>query len=125
MELYYISSDLGIIAPDQRIYSQDQSSEKDQPVKPVTYSVIKHGLIGLTKYVATYWPENVRCNAICPGGVYDNQSEQFVVKVSNLIPMNRMASSDEYKPAIVFMVSEASSYMNGSIVTIDGGRTSW
>ena len=65
-----ISSDLGIIAPDQRIYKKENVSENEQPVKPVTYSVIKHGLIGLTKYLATYWNDKgVRCNALCPGGV--------------------------------------------------------
>ena len=107
-------------------YIKKGVDEDNQPVKPITYSIIKHGIIGLTKYVATYWADKgVRCNAICPGGVYDNQPDEFVKKLSNLIPMNRMALSDEYKPAIVFMVSEASSYMNGSIVTIDGGRTCW
>jgi NAD(P)-dependent dehydrogenase (short-subunit alcohol dehydrogenase family) len=121
-----VSSDLGIIAPDQRIYRRKEVSFDQQNVKPVTYSVIKHGLIGLTKYIATYWADKgVRVNAICPGGVYTNQPQDFVKNLSRLIPMNRMAEEDEYKAAIIFMVSEASSYMNGATVSIDGGRTVW
>ena len=121
-----ISSDLGIIAPDQRLYLKDAVSENEQPVKPVTYSVIKHGLIGLTKYLSTYWVDKgVRCNALCPGGVYSNQSNEFVKKVSNLIPLGRMAHEDEYKASVVFMVSDASEYMNGAVVAMDGGRSAW
>ena len=121
-----ISSDLGIIAPDQRIYKKDGLPENEQPVKPVTYSVIKHGLIGLTKYLATYWADKgVRCNALCPGGIYNNQPDEFVKKISNLIPLGRMADEDEYKASVVFMVSEASAYMNGSVVSMDGGRSAW
>ncbi len=115
-----ISSDLGIIAPDQRIY-------KDlNEVKPVTYSVIKHGIIGLTKYIATYWgKDGVRANTLCPGGIYDNQPKKFVNKLKKLIPMNRMANVDEYKASIQFLSSDASSYMNGATIVIDGGRTIW
>mgnify|MGYP005628035569 FL=1 len=121
-----ISSDLGIIAPDQRIYKKEGLPENEQPVKPVTYSVIKHGLIGLTKYLATYWADKgVRCNALCPGGIYNNQPDEFVKKISNLIPLGRMADEDEYKASVVFMVSEASAYMNGSILSVDGGRSIW
>ena len=121
-----ISSDLGIIAPDQRLYLKDEVAENEQPVKPVTYSVIKHGLIGLTKYLATYWADKgVRCNALCPGGIYNNQPDEFVKKISNLIPFGRMAHEDEYKASVVFMVSEASKYMNGSILSVDGGRSIW
>jgi len=121
-----ISSDLGIISPDQRIYRKEGIKEEEQIVKPVTYSVVKHGLIGLTKYLATYWAEkNIRVNAICPGGVYNNQDEEFVKKLTNLIPMGRMADKDEYKATVLFLISEASSYMTGSVLVIDGGRTCW
>ena len=121
-----ISSDLGIIAPDQRLYLKDKVAENEQPVKPVTYSVIKHGLIGLTKYLATYWVDKgVRCNALCPGGIYNNQPDEFVKKISNFIPLGRMAHEDEYKASVVFMVSDASKYMNGAIIPIDGGRSIW
>ena len=121
-----ISSDLGIIAPEQRIYRKEGLSENEQPVKPVTYSVIKHGLVGLTKYLSTYWAaNNVRCNTLCPGGIYTNQSDDFVQRLTDLIPLGRMANIDEYKAAVVFMVSEASSYMNGTVMSVDGGRSAW
>mgnify|MGYP000208071411 CR=1 FL=1 len=76
-----ISSDLGIIAPDQRLYEKNGLSDKNQPVKPVTYSVVKHGLIGLTKYLATYWADKgIRVNCLCPGGVFDKQENSFLKK---------------------------------------------
>ncbi|RKI99428.1 SDR family oxidoreductase [bacterium D16-54] len=121
-----ISSDLGIIAPDQRIYQKDGLAEEQQTVKPVTYSVIKHGLIGLTKYLATYYAQKgVRANVLCPAGVYNGQNEEFLQKLTNLIPMGRMADVEEYKSTILYLISEASSYMTGSTVIVDGGRTCW
>ncbi len=121
-----IASDLGVIAPDQRIYRKEDLNENEQPVKPVTYSVVKHGIIGLTKYFATYWADKkVRVNAISPGGVYTDQPEDFVEKLTNLIPMGRMANQDEYKTAVLFLVSDASSYMTGTNLVVDGGRTCW
>lgn len=121
-----ISSDLGIIAPDQRIYRKEGLKQEEQSVKPVTYSVIKHGLLGLTKYIATYWAEKgVRCNALCPAGVYNGQNEEFLKKLTNLIPMGRMADKEEYKATILYMLSSASSYMTGSTIIVDGGRTCW
>lgn len=121
-----ISSDLGIIAPDQRIYRKDGIAEEEQTIKPVTYSVIKHGLIGLTKYLATYWAgKGIRANAICPGGIYNGQDEEFLKKLTNLIPMGRMANKDEYKATVLYLISDASSYMTGSTVIVDGGRTCW
>ncbi|MCM1500214.1 MAG: SDR family oxidoreductase [Clostridium sp.] len=121
-----ISSDLGVIAPDQRIYRKEGLDDREQTIKPVTYSVIKHGLLGLTKYLATYWADkNIRVNAICPGGIYNGQEKEFLGKLTNLIPMGRMADKDEYKATVLYMISEASSYMTGSTVIIDGGRTCW
>jgi len=121
-----ISSDLGVIAPDQRIYKIDNIDEKNQPVKPITYSVIKHGIIGLTKYLSTYWSnKNIRVNSLSPGGVFNGQNEVFVNKLTNLIPMRRMANIDEYKAAIIFLCSDASSYMTGQNLIIDGGRSVW
>lgn len=121
-----ISSDLGLIAPDQRLYANSKLKESEQPVKPVTYSVIKAGIIGLTRYLATYWPDkNVRCNAICPGGVENGQSIDFLNAVSSRIPLNRLAKPDEYQSTLIWMLSDASSYLNGSIIAVDGGRSSW
>ena len=120
-----ISSDLGLISPKQSLYSKNDLKEEFQPVKPVTYSVIKSGLIGLTKYTATYWPKKVRCNCLCPGGVFNNQSQEFIDKVNLEIPISRLANKDEYWGIIVYLLSGASSYMNGSIISIDGGRTAW
>lgn len=121
-----ISSDLGVIAPDQRIYRKEGLADDEQTVKPVTYSVIKHGLIGLTKYLATYYAEkNIRVNALCPAGVYNGQDEEFLKKLTNLIPMGRMARADEYKSTILYLVSDASSYMTGSTMIVDGGRSCW
>lgn len=121
-----IASDLALISPDQRLYRKEGLPEDRQPVKPVTYPVIKSALIGLTRYLATYWAEKgVRVNALSPGGVYTSQDERFVEKLSNLIPMHRMAVLNEYQGAIVFLCSEASSYMTGSNLIIDGGRTVW
>ena len=121
-----ISSDLGLIAPSQFLYNDDKLPKERQTVKPVTYSVIKHGLIGLTRYISTYWSrDGVRCNAMAPGGVFNDHDEKFKDELSKLIPMGRMANIDEYKATIVYMCSDASSYMNGSIISIDGGRTGW
>jgi NAD(P)-dependent dehydrogenase (short-subunit alcohol dehydrogenase family) len=115
-----VASDLGIIAPDQRIY------KKFNFVKPVTYSVIKHGIIGLTRYIATYWaPKNVRCNALAPGGMYNYHDKKFVNEIKKLIPLNRMAKLKEYNGAILFLASQNSSYITGSTLVVDGGRTTW
>lgn len=121
-----VASDLGVIAPDQRIYRKPGLPEDQQPVKPVTYSVVKTALIGLTRYLATYWADRgVRANSISPGGVFNGQPDEFVEKLTSLIPMRRMARLDEYQGAIVFLCSDAASYMNGANLVIDGGRTAW
>ena len=120
-----ISSDLGLIAPDQRIYKKLGLPEDQQPVKPISYSVIKTGIIGLTRYLATYWPKKVRSNALCPGGVDTGLPTEFVNNIKKRIPLNRMAEIDEYQGALVFLLSDSSRYMNGSVLSIDGGRSIW
>ncbi len=119
-----IASDLSVIAPDQRLYRKDGLPEDRQPVKPVTYPVIKAGLIGLTRYLAGYWADKgVRVNALSPGGVYVSQPDAFVKRLTNLIPMGRMANRDEYHGAIQFLCSDASAYLTGQNIVMDGGRS--
>lgn len=121
-----ISSDYGLIAPDQRIYRKEGITEEEQMVKPVSYSVVKHGIIGLTKYLAVYWAKKgIRVNTLCPASLYNSQDDEFVEKISNLIPMGRMSKPEEYVCTILYMISDASTYMTGSTVVLDGGRTSW
>ncbi len=112
-----ISSDLGIIAPDQRLYRKNF-------VKPVSYSVVKHGILGLTKYLASYWgPKKIRCNAFAPGGMKNQNNISIQKKLNKLIPMNRMANKNEYNDIVLFLASDTSSYINGSTIVADGGRS--
>ena len=121
-----IASDLSVISPDQRLYKKEGLGADEQPVKPVTYSVIKSGLVGLTRYLATYWSDqNIRSNALSPGGVFNEQDDKFVKQLSSVIPLDRMANKDEYRSAVQFLCSDASSYLNGQNVIMDGGRSIW
>jgi NAD(P)-dependent dehydrogenase (short-subunit alcohol dehydrogenase family) len=121
-----VASDLALIAPNQRLYAKEGVPADRQPVKPVSYSVVKTGLIGLTRYLATYWAERgVRANAICPGGVENGQDDLFLRRIAEHIPLGRMAAPDEYQGAILFLCSDASSYMTGAVLAIDGGRSCW
>lgn len=121
-----ISSDYGIIAPDQRIYRKEGIPEDEQTVKPVSYSVVKHAIIGLTKYLAVYWAsKGIRVNTLCPASLSNGQDEEFVSKISQLIPLGRMSNPDEYVCTILYMISDATTYMTGATVVLDGGRTIW
>jgi NAD(P)-dependent dehydrogenase (short-subunit alcohol dehydrogenase family) len=121
-----ISSDLGVIAPDHRIYRKSDSFGEVQYFKPVSYSVIKHGLIGLTKYLSTYLADfSIRVNTLSPGSIFNNQDTEFLNNLENNIPLKRLASVNEYKGAIQFLASDASSYMTGQNLIIDGGRSVW
>ena len=92
----------------------------------MTYSIVKTGLIGLTRYTATYWAaKKVRCNALCPGGIENQQDSSFIAKLSSLIPLGRMAQQDEYQGSVIFLLSDASSYITGTTLIADGGRTVW
>ena len=119
-----MASDLSVIAPDQSIYQVKGLSENDQPVKPISYSVSKHGIIGLTKYLASYWGgKGVRVNAISPGGVFNYQDKKFVKKLINRIPMKRMACPNDLHEVIIFLCSDNNMYMTGQNIVIDGGRS--
>jgi NAD(P)-dependent dehydrogenase (short-subunit alcohol dehydrogenase family) len=121
-----IASHFALIAPDQRLYREEGLPEEQQPVKPVTYSVVKAGILGLTRYLATYWAKSgVRVNALSPGGVFASQPEDFVRRNSSTIPLGRMAQPDEYQGSLLFLCSDASTYMTGSNLVVDGGRTCW
>ena len=122
-----IASCLANIAPDQRIYRQEGLEEDMQNVKPITYVASKWAVVGITKYLATYFAtRGIRVNSLSPTGVWNNKIPEFMVKrIAGLNPMNRMAHIDEYKGAIVFLCSDASSYMTGENMVIDGGKTVW
>ncbi len=114
------SSDLGIISPNQNIYSQ-------QSIKPLVYSISKHGIIGMTKYFATLFTDKkIRVNSICFGGVYNEKfDKKFIKKISSLIPLGRMCKIEEIISPIEFLLDENNSYMNGHALVIDGGRSIW
>ena len=115
-----ISSDLGLISPDQRLYKESSFE------KPVSYSITKSGILGLTKFTATYWAnKNVRCNALCLGAVKKDMSKTFINKITKLIPLNRMANPRDYLGILLFLCDDSSSYANGATFVIDGGRTIW
>ena len=117
-----IASDLSVISPNQNIYKY----KNNKFTKPVTYSVIKHGIVGLTKYLSTYWAQsNIKVNSLSPGSVLNNQPKEFQKRIKKLIPMNRLANNNEYIGAIKFLCSDDSSYMTGQNLVIDGGRSVW
>lgn len=121
-----VASDLSVIAPDQRIYQSDMLSSDEQFVKPVTYSVVKTGLVGMTRYLSTYWADKgIRVNALSPGGVENGQDPLFIERIKKLIPLGRMAEISEYQAAIQFLSSDSSSYMTGQNLILDGGRSVW
>lgn len=120
-----ISSVYGLVSPDQRIY-EHLRKKNNVFYKPAAYSVSKAGLLNLTRYLATYWSDKgVRVNTLTFGGVFNNQDKEFLANYCKKVPLGRMAREDEYNGAIIFLLSDASSYMTGSNLVIDGGWTAW
>jgi NAD(P)-dependent dehydrogenase (short-subunit alcohol dehydrogenase family) len=121
-----ICSEYGINAPNQRLYHQEGVPEELQPVKPVSYTVVKSGLLGMTKYFATYWAHRgVRVNAITIGGVQTTQPTEFIARYVQDVPLGRMAQSDEYQGSILYLCADASKFMNGANLIVDGGKSCW
>jgi len=121
-----IASDLAIQAPDQRIYSPTGRIEDVTNFKPIGYPVVKAAMLGLNRYLATYWAhKGVRVNALIPGAVFNNQPDSLIKEVSRRVPLGRWADRKDYQEAIAFLASDASSYMTGQELVMDGGRSIW
>jgi NAD(P)-dependent dehydrogenase (short-subunit alcohol dehydrogenase family) len=117
-----ISSIYGLVGPDQRIYGTSKLNT------PPSYSAVKAGVVNLTRYFASYWAgKNIRVNTLTPGGIKDStyQSQQFIKNYSSKTMLNRMAKNNDFNGAILFLMSNASSYMTGANLIVDGGWTAW
>lgn len=117
--LINVSSIYGVVGPDHRIY-------EGQPFRSFPgYSASKSGVIGLTKWLATWWGSSIRVNCVIPGGVFNKHNEEFVKSYSNRVPMGRMANREELIGIIMYLLSDSSSYVTGQNFIVDGGYTAW
>lgn len=123
-----IASDVAVISPDHRIYQPNKRYNYDgvEFNTPIAYSVSKSGILAFSRYLATYWAQyGIRVNSLSPAGVYRNQDNKFIEQLEEKIPLGRMALPQELKGAIVFLASNASTFMTGHNLILDGGRTIW
>lgn len=119
-----MGSDLGVISPDQRVYKLEDGTQTF--IKPISYSILKHGIVGLAKYLATMLAErNIRVNCVSPGPVLDRQPAQLITELEARIPMGRLATIDEIVGVVEFLTTEKSQYVTGQNIIVDGGRTVW
>lgn len=120
-----IGSDYAHIAPNQKIY-REEASDTGPALKPVTYPVMKHGVVGLSRYLSTYWGRSgIRVNTLSPGGIANGQTATFVSLLAEQVPLGRLATSDELTGALIFLLSDESSYVTGAEIVVDGGRQIW
>ncbi len=119
------SSIYGVVAPDQRIY--EGSEYNGRPINtPAVYSASKSAVNGLTNYLATYWaPSKIRVNSLTPGGIASGQNSEFNKKYSNRVPLGRMGEATELVGALIYLASDASSYVTGQNLIVDGGLSAW